>query len=113
MTIVGRLGDIFGRRWFFICGAFFAMVGSLISGLAINVNMLIVGAMIKALAAATQLSYLYTIVSQVVTFRFEPLAKTYQGRTCAIEVSLLHRRGYELLADPGKWAWAYCLTVSC
>lgn len=37
------------------------MIGTLISALAINVNMLIVGSMIKALAAATQLSCYYTI----------------------------------------------------
>ncbi|KAI4925338.1 hypothetical protein J4E85_007217 [Alternaria conjuncta] len=61
MTIIGRLSDIFGRRYFFIVGAFLAMIGTLISALAINVNMLIVGSMIKALAAATQLSCYYTI----------------------------------------------------
>ena len=60
-TIIGRLSDIFGRRYFFIVGAFLAMIGTLISALAINVNMLIVGSMIKALAAATQLSCYYTI----------------------------------------------------
>ncbi|OAL50140.1 MFS general substrate transporter [Pyrenochaeta sp. DS3sAY3a] len=61
MTIVGRLSDIFGRRYFFICGAFLAMLGTLISGLAVNVDMLICGSMIKALAASTQLSCYYTI----------------------------------------------------
>jgi MFS family permease len=63
MTIVGRLGDLFGRRWFFIGGAFMALVGTLISALAVNLNMLIVGAMIKALAASTQLSVYYAMVS--------------------------------------------------
>lgn len=37
------------------------MLGTLISGLAVNVNMLICGSMIKALAASTQLSCYYTI----------------------------------------------------
>ena len=37
------------------------MIGTLISGLATNVNMLIVGSMIKALAASTQLSCYYAI----------------------------------------------------
>jgi MFS family permease len=60
-TIVGRLSDIFGRRYFFIIGALMALIGTLISGLAVNVNMLIVGSMIKALAASTQLSCYYAI----------------------------------------------------
>lgn len=62
MTIVGRLGDLFGRRWFFISGAFLALIGTLISALAVNLNMLIVGAMLKALAASTQLSVYYAMV---------------------------------------------------
>jgi MFS family permease len=37
------------------------MIGTLISGLAVNVNMLIVGSMIKSVAASTQLSCYYTI----------------------------------------------------
>lgn len=37
------------------------MIGTLISGLAVNVNMLIIGSMLKALAASTQLSCYYAI----------------------------------------------------
>jgi len=58
---VGRLSDIFGRRYFLIVGAFIAMLGTLVSGLAVNVNMLIIGSMIKAVAASTQLSCYYTL----------------------------------------------------
>jgi hypothetical protein len=39
-----------------------ALVGTLISAFAVNLNMLIVGAMIKALAASTQLSVYYAMV---------------------------------------------------
>lgn len=64
-TIIGRLGDIFGRRWFFIGGAFLALIGTLISALAVNINMLICGALIKALAASTQLSCFYAMAELV------------------------------------------------
>ena len=41
--IVGRLSDIFGRRWFYISGNVTAVVGLLICGRASTVSMLIAG----------------------------------------------------------------------
>lgn len=41
--LVGRLSDLFGRRWFFIMGNVIAFVGLLIGSRASNVDMLIAG----------------------------------------------------------------------
>jgi len=73
LMIVGRLTDIFGRRWFFMSGAALAALGTLVSALAVNVPMLIVGATIKGVAAATQLSVYYAI-SELVPMKHRYLA---------------------------------------
>lgn len=73
LTIVGRLGDIFGRRWFFIGGSMFAAAGTLVSALAVNVPMLIVGSTMKGLAAATQMSVFYSI-SELVPMKYRYMA---------------------------------------
>jgi len=41
-TLVGRLSDIFGRRWFFICSSILGLVGNIIGASAQSINMLIV-----------------------------------------------------------------------
>jgi len=41
-TLVGRLSDIFGRRWFFICSSILGLIGNIIGASAQSINMLIV-----------------------------------------------------------------------
>ncbi|KAF2836293.1 fungal trichothecene efflux pump [Patellaria atrata CBS 101060] len=56
-TLVGRLSDIFGRRWFFIGASVLAVIGNIIGAAAQNINMLIATNCINGLAAAGQLSF--------------------------------------------------------
>ncbi|KAF2119628.1 fungal trichothecene efflux pump [Lophiotrema nucula] len=61
LTIIGRVTDIFGRRWTFVGGAALGVIGSIICATAQNVNTLIGGTTIMGIAAATQLSYFYVM----------------------------------------------------
>ena len=61
LTIIGRVSDIFGRRYVFIGGAVLAVVGSIVCATAKNVNSLIGGTTIIGIGAATQLSYYYVM----------------------------------------------------
>ncbi|KAF2102444.1 MFS general substrate transporter [Rhizodiscina lignyota] len=54
---VGRLTDIFGRRWFFIFGGMLATVGSIVCATAPNINAMIAGEVILGLAASGQILY--------------------------------------------------------
>ncbi|KAJ4371930.1 hypothetical protein N0V86_008484 [Didymella sp. IMI 355093] len=56
-TLVGRLSDIFGRRWFFIGASVLGLVGNIIGASAQSINMLIATNCINGLAAAGQLSF--------------------------------------------------------
>ncbi|KAK3641236.1 hypothetical protein LTR56_011476 [Elasticomyces elasticus] len=56
--LVGRLSDIFGRRWFFITGSLIGLVGTIIGATAQSVNTLIGAEVLIGLAAA----YVWNIV---------------------------------------------------
>ncbi|KAH8651859.1 fungal trichothecene efflux pump [Tricladium varicosporioides] len=57
LALVGRLSDIFGRRWFFIGSSIMALIGNIIGASAQSVNMLIGTNCLNGLAAAGQLSF--------------------------------------------------------
>ncbi|OBT82408.1 hypothetical protein VE02_08399 [Pseudogymnoascus sp. 03VT05] len=57
LALVGRLSDIFGRRWFFIGSSLMALVGNIIGASAQSVNQLIGTNCLNGLAAAGQLSF--------------------------------------------------------
>jgi MFS family permease len=61
LTIIGRVSDIFGRRWVFIGGAAMGVIGSIVCATAQNINSLIGGTTIISIGAATQLSYYYVM----------------------------------------------------
>lgn len=71
-TILGRLSDLFGRRWFFIGGNVVAIVGILVCAVAHNVETLIVGAAIYGLGETVQLSF-NVAVGELVPNKYRPV----------------------------------------
>ena len=63
--VVGRLSDIFGRRWFFIVGNAFALIGAIVSGTATHVESIIGGNLLSGLAGAVQISFTVAIAELV------------------------------------------------
>ena len=59
--IIGRLGDIFGRRYLMILGAVFGLIGSIICATASDVLVLIGGNVFLGSASAFQLSFSYVL----------------------------------------------------
>jgi len=56
-AFVGRLSDIFGRRWFYIFAAALATVGSIVAATAQSINALIAAECIMGFAASAQVLY--------------------------------------------------------
>ena len=56
-TLIGRLSDIFGRRWFIIGTSLLGLVGNIIAATAQSVNTLIAANVFNGLAASGQLSF--------------------------------------------------------
>ncbi|KAJ1327022.1 Fungal trichothecene efflux pump (TRI12) [Microdochium nivale] len=69
LTIIGRVSDIFGRRWVFVGGVALGIVGSIVCALARDVDTLIGGTTIIGIAAATQLSYFY-VMGELVPMKY-------------------------------------------
>jgi MFS family permease len=57
LILVGRITDIFGRRWIFIGGNFISLIGSIVGATAHNISTLIAAETLLGLGAAVQLSY--------------------------------------------------------
>ncbi len=61
LTLVGRLSDLFGRRWFFIGGTLLGMIGALVSATATTVPVIIGGETLVGLSACTGYSYAFVV----------------------------------------------------
>jgi EmrB/QacA subfamily drug resistance transporter len=79
LTITGgRLGDLFGRRRMFVCGAIIFAAGSFLASISHNVNMLIVGeSIIEGMGAALMMPAGAAL-----------LVSTYRGRDRALALGL-------------------------
>ncbi|CAK7219829.1 hypothetical protein SBRCBS47491_003983 [Sporothrix bragantina] len=77
-TPVGRLSDLFGRRYFFIVGAAIAVIGSIVCATAKSIPMLIGGNVLLGAASSTQLSFHYVMGELVpMKYRYLGLALLY------------------------------------
>ncbi|KAH8736418.1 fungal trichothecene efflux pump-domain-containing protein [Ilyonectria robusta] len=76
LTIIGRVTDIFGRRWVFVGGAFLGIIGSIVCATAQSVNSLIGGMTITGIAAATQLSYYY-VMGELVPMKYRLIGNAF------------------------------------
>jgi hypothetical protein len=74
--LVGRLSDIFGRRWFFIGGSVLSLIGTIIGSQAKNVNTLIGAEVFIGIAASCQLSFFW-IVAEIVPMKWRYIANGY------------------------------------
>ena len=59
--LLGRLSDIFGRRWFFTACSMFGLIGSIIGSTVNNINPLIAASVFLGLGASGQLSFIISI----------------------------------------------------
>ena len=58
---LGRLTDIFGRRYFFVGGGVIGVVGSIVCATATSIPMLIAGNVLLGICSATQMSFHFVL----------------------------------------------------
>ena len=110
-TLVGRLSDIFGRRWFFIGASLCATMGCIIGATASHINQLIAGSAFIGLATAAQLSFNYIITELVpMKDRFYVLALVF---LFAIPFSAFGPVISRLLIvhTSAGWRWDYYMNI--
>ncbi|CRG89117.1 putative transporter C3H1,06c [Talaromyces islandicus] len=68
LMLVGRLSDIFGRRWFFIVGSSIGLIGSIVGATATSLGQLIAGETLIGIAAGFQCSFFW-VVAEIVPMK--------------------------------------------
>ncbi|KAK5630424.1 hypothetical protein RRF57_006139 [Xylaria bambusicola] len=111
LHILGRLSDLFGRRWFFITGNFVALIGIVVCSTAQNVNALIIGSTIYGIGETVQLSF-NVAIGELVPNKYRPLVLSFIFGTSAPIAgigSVISRAIYE---NPNLgWRWTYHLNT--
>lgn len=110
-TLVGRLSDIFGRRYFFIGGATLGLIGSIVAATAKSVDALIGATVLLGLAASSQISFTY-VVGELVPVRHRFIIN---GLINAVNIPVgvfgpVVARSFILYTAAG-WRWNYYLTI--
>ncbi|KAL1598144.1 hypothetical protein SLS59_007154 [Nothophoma quercina] len=110
-TLVGRLSDIFGRRWFFIGSSILGLIGNIIGASAQSIDMLIATNCINGLAASGQLSF-HIILGELVPNALRGPMNAFVLSTSipfAVFGPPIARTFYTNTAL--QWRWSYILGV--
>ncbi|KAF2008021.1 MFS general substrate transporter [Amniculicola lignicola CBS 123094] len=111
LTLVGRLSDIFGRRWFFIIGTAMGGLGAIVASTAKNVEVLIGGQVLIGLSASTGYSYAF-IIGELVPVRhrfiFNALIFIFSLPTAGFGAAI--STAFILHTEAG-WRWVYYLLI--
>lgn len=108
--LVGRLSDIFGRRWFFIGGSVMSLIGTIIGAVAQNVNTLIGAELFIGIAAACQLSFFW-IVAEVVPMKWRYIANSYTYFMTTPTSPLAARVAFSMQETKVQWRGSFYLLI--
>ncbi|KXJ90410.1 fungal trichothecene efflux pump [Microdochium bolleyi] len=112
-TILGRLSDLFGRRWFFIGGNIIALVGIIVCAFAPNINTLIAGSAIYGLGETVQLSF-NVALGELVPNKYRPAVMSFIFFTNAPIASFGPLIARKFISTPGMgWRWCYYINIIC
>lgn len=95
IPIAGKLSDQFGRKWFFVAGVLVFLSGSLLSGMAQDMNQLIIFRALQGLGAGIGIALVFTAVGDI----FPPAERSrWQGIFSGVY-------GFTSVVGPGLGGW--------
>ncbi|TPR06761.1 PAS domain family protein [Aspergillus niger] len=111
LLLVGRLGDLFGRRYILIGGQLLGLIGAIVCATAKTVPTVIGGSVLCGLAAAVQLTFSF-VIAELVPNRARPVVNA------GIFITTLPFSAFgSLIADlfiantARSWRWTYYLNI--
>jgi MFS family permease len=111
LLLVGRITDIFGRRWFFIAASILGLIGSIIAATASSVTVLIIGETMIGLASSAGLSYSLVLGEMIpMKQRFAYNASVYVFAISTTGLGAVIAQAFVLYTTPG-WRWCYYLCI--
>lgn len=108
---MGRLSDIFGRRYFFIGGNLIGLISSILGATAQNIPTLVASSALAGLAASVQLSF-PIVIGELIPNKYRAIANGFILAT-AIPFSVFGpvvARSF-ILHTAQKWRWSYYLNI--
>ena len=108
--IVGRLTDIFGRRWFFISGSVIGLIGSILGATATSINQMIAAELFIGIASGFQISFFW-VVAELVPMKYRYIASsglyfiTFPTNPLAAKVALT------IYSNTGGWRGCFYLLI--
>jgi MFS family permease len=108
---MGRLSDLFGRRWIFIGGNTVALIGGIVCATSPNVHSLIVGAAVFGLGEAIQLSFA-AAVGELVPNKHRPFALSFIFLTSAPIATFGTVISRKFIENPNLgWRWCFYINI--
>jgi MFS family permease len=110
VPLYGKLSDIYGRRPFFLLGIMLFSTGSIISGLATSMGMLIAGRAIQGLGAGGLIPLAIAAIGDIIPPRRRG---KWQGVTGAVFAasSVLGPATGGWLTDNASWRWCFFVNL--
>ncbi|KAF9911624.1 hypothetical protein EC991_002742 [Linnemannia zychae] len=106
----GKLSDIYGRKSTILTAIFFFLVGSLVCGVAPNINVLIFGRALAGAGAGGMISLTMIIISDVVSMRERGKYQGIIGSMFGLSAVIGPLLG-GVLAEKSTWRWGFYLNL--
>jgi MFS family permease len=111
LLLIGRLSDLFGRRYFFVGGSVLGLIGCIVCATAQSIGSVIGGTTLIGLGAASQISVVFVTAELVpVKYRFAANAFVYLWATpfTGMGPSI----SYAFIVYHGSWRGCYYLMIA-
>ncbi|RAL14138.1 trichothecene efflux pump [Aspergillus homomorphus CBS 101889] len=111
LLLVGRLGDIFGRRYILIGGQLLGLIGAIVCATAKTVPTVIGGSVLCGLAAAVQLTFTF-VIAELVPNRARPVVNAGIFITTLPFSAFGSIIASDFIANTAaSWRWTYYLNM--
>jgi EmrB/QacA subfamily drug resistance transporter len=110
VPLYGKLSDLYGRRPFFLLGIVLFSTGSVLSGLAGSMAMLIVGRGVQGLGAGALIPLALAVIGDIIPARRRPKWQGAMGAMFAVS-SVLGPAVGGWLTDNATWRWCFFVNL--
>lgn len=110
VPIVGKLSDIFGRRFFYLAGLAVFMLGSILAGMATNFWFLVFARAVQGLGMGTLMPLSQTIIGDIIPPRQRGKYQGIMGAVFGV-TSIAGPLLGGIVTDHFGWRWLFYLTL--
>ncbi len=110
VPLYGKLSDLYGRRPFFLLGIILFSTGSVLSGVAGSMAMLIVGRGVQGLGAGALIPLALAVIGDIIPARRRPKWQGAMGAMFAV-ASVLGPAVGGWLTDNATWRWCFFVNL--